>query len=62
MPKRLYENAGYSLSAGIDLFSKIGYFLDSLVISKVPDTKGDVFNGNYLYGDLVLKLNSRHTR
>lgn len=28
---------------------------------QVPDTKGDVFNGNYLYGGLVLKLNSRHT-
>lgn len=48
--------------SSIDLFTKIGYFIDSLVISKFLTRREMCFNGNYLYGGLVLKLNSRHTR
>lgn len=46
---------------GIDFFSKTGYFIYSLAISKFLTRRGCDFNGNYLYGGLLLKLNRRHT-
>ncbi|WP_194434090.1 hypothetical protein [Paenibacillus segetis] len=46
----------------IDFFAKTGYFIESLAISKFLTRRGMCLNGNYLYGGLVLKLNSRHMR
>lgn len=53
---------GANLTKNIEFFAKIGYFRDSLAISKFLTRREMCFNGYYLYGGLVLKLNSRHTR
>lgn len=47
--------------SGIEFFSKIDYFRDSLEISKFLTRREMCLNGNYSYGDLVLKLNNWHT-
>lgn len=56
------EQADTICASGIDFFAKKGYFIDSLAISKFLTRREMCFNGNYLYGGLVLKLNSWHTR
>ena len=42
---------------------QMSYYIESLVMSKFRKRKEMCFNGElfYLYGDFVLKLNSRHT-
>jgi len=47
---------GANLTKNIEFFAKIGYFRDSLAISKFLTRREMCFNGYYLYGGLVLKL------